>query len=558
MYRLGVQLHFTDLEPTLGETKFLIVDVETTGTSPANCEITEIAAVTMRGGKMLDSYESLVAISGYLPSGISEMTGIYPEMLGGAPLIATAISRILEMAEGAVIVGHNIGFDIGFINAALSRISPLLRLENPLLDTVSLARKLIMGEVTNFKLGTLAAELRLDHQPSHRAMPDVLATVDLLHHLIERAGSYGVATVAELRLLPNKIAGRHLAKLRACNYLPRRNGVYWSLDGSGEVTYVGKAVDLNARFRSYFTSDTRRKVDPLLAGIHTLCYMTFESELEALLAEARLIQRLKPRFNALGKRSASDYRYIAANFSQQGIAQTKILKASAPIDSTSSAIGPFRSRRSAALAEYALRNALEVVPEAWRLRTDDKLAPKQIQAPRSASPATAIAVDAISRRLWHKLTVLSQSQLFEEAEKLRLGANYLILAMVRQFATMSLGALESFEITSNRSGKILHLHHGMTELRADDAGAILLDSPRASSRRDPSLAAALDPPLTLAPHPSDKFPALHSFEELWILWNHLVSGSDFRISDSCQVLSMPLSLAHRPFVPRGASLERRD
>ena len=550
---MGLQLRFEDVEKSLEEVKFLVIDVETTGASAGAGEITEIGAVVVKGGQVLDSYQSLLAIDGYLPAAISELTGIYPEMLQGAPSIQRAMLRLLEMADGAVIVGHNVRFDLAFVNAAIARFAPVLLLDNESLDTLGLARKLLIGEVRDFKLGTLANQLRLDHQPEHRAMADVLATVDLLHYLIERASSYGATTVRELRSLPNKIARRHSSKLKACNYLPRQTGVYWTLNALGEVTYVGKARDLNARFRSYFTSDTRRKVDPLLGAIDTLCYMTFDSELESLVAESRLIQRLQPCFNSIGKRRATDYRYISLQ-GDSCAPSTRILKASVPAEAAQ-VIGPFRSRKSAMLAENALRSALLFAPSGfWHMNREPICAEGRDGGATQEFPRALKAAD-LSRYLWTKLAILSDSQLYEQAEKLRVGSNYLMLAMVRQYATMAIGALEHLEITSTCTAGRLILHRGVMQLRIRDAGAISLSGTKASAVKDASLAACVDPPRRLNIQRAEVLPELATFEETWIVWKHLTTNSEFLISDPRASIHMPISLGHRSFLPKRASLK---
>jgi DNA polymerase-3 subunit epsilon len=96
-----------------------------------------------------------------------------------------------------VLVGHNVGFDISFLEAALEATASE-PLANPVVDTLHLARRLVRDDVINCKLGTLARRLRLDHLPSHRALEDVLATADLLHALIERATGYGVLRLGDL------------------------------------------------------------------------------------------------------------------------------------------------------------------------------------------------------------------------------------------------------------------------------------------------------------------------------------------------------------------------
>ncbi len=175
------------------------------------------------------------------------------------------------------------------------------RLANPTVDTLALARRLVRDMVPNCKLGTLAAALRLPHQPSHRALADVLATGDLLHAMLERAGSFGILDLEELLDLPKLVGHPQAAKLRLTVRLPHRPGVYWFTDAAGHVLYVGRATDLQARVRSYFTSDQRRKVGRLLRQLDAVHHRVCPGPLTAAVIEGRLIRSWSPPFNQPGK-----------------------------------------------------------------------------------------------------------------------------------------------------------------------------------------------------------------------------------------------------------------
>jgi DNA polymerase III subunit epsilon len=225
-----------------------------------------------------------------------------------APRIDNVLPTLLEFIGDAVIVGHNVSFDLGFLRAALERAGHL-RLSNPSIDTVALARRLVRDEVPNCRLGTLAAHLRLDHQPSHRALDDALATGDLLHFLLERAGTMGVTGLDDLLVLPTMAGHAQAAKLALTSSLPRRPGVYLFRDRHGGVLYVGKATNLRARVRSYFSGDTRRKIGQLLRETHAIDHVECPSPLEAAVREVRLIHELQPRFNQQAK-TWNRYAYI--------------------------------------------------------------------------------------------------------------------------------------------------------------------------------------------------------------------------------------------------------
>lgn len=184
-------------EEPLHRVTFVVVDVETTGWEPGPDALTEVAAVRFTGGECTGSFHSLVDPGVPIPPFVSQLTGIHDEMVRGAPDIVTVLPQLVDMIGDSVLVGHNIGFDMSFIDAALVSTSSE-PLANPVVDTLHLARRLVRDDVLDCKLGTLARRLRLDHLPSHRALEDVLATADLLHALIERATGYGVLRLGDL------------------------------------------------------------------------------------------------------------------------------------------------------------------------------------------------------------------------------------------------------------------------------------------------------------------------------------------------------------------------
>ncbi|HEX3980953.1 MAG TPA: GIY-YIG nuclease family protein, partial [Acidimicrobiales bacterium] len=105
----------------------------------------------------------------------------------------------------------------------------------------------------------------------------------------------------ELLDLPRLVGHPQAAKLRLTTRLPHRPGVYWFTDAAGHVLYVGKATDLQARARSYFTGDRRPKVGRLLRQLHAIHYRVCPGPLGAAVLEGRLIRAWSPPFNRLGK-----------------------------------------------------------------------------------------------------------------------------------------------------------------------------------------------------------------------------------------------------------------
>jgi DNA polymerase-3 subunit epsilon len=303
-----VERSYDDPTTPLHQVTFCVLDLETTGGSPQANAITEIGAVKVRGGEHLGTFQTLVNPGVPVADIVTVLTGISDAMLIPAPPVHEVLPALSEFVGGAVLVGHNVRFDASFLDAALvAHGRPALGVHR--VDTAALARRLLRDESDNCKLGTLAERFQLDHRPNHRALDDALATVDLLHLLLERAAAFGVTALDDLLALPTLAGHRHAAKLRLTVRLPRAPGVFLFRDPQGRPLLVGKATDLRTRVRSYFASTDGRRIGPMLREAHSLEHVVCSSALEAGVLEARLLGRLTPRYNRHGTRWRS-YRYV--------------------------------------------------------------------------------------------------------------------------------------------------------------------------------------------------------------------------------------------------------
>ena len=116
---IGVQRSFDDLGTPLSEVTFVVLDVETTGGSPATCSLTEVAAARYRGGELLGTFQTFVRPDERIPPFITALTGISDAMVADAPRTGEMIPSFLEFLGGSVVVGHNVRFDLSFLNHAL-------------------------------------------------------------------------------------------------------------------------------------------------------------------------------------------------------------------------------------------------------------------------------------------------------------------------------------------------------------------------------------------------------------------------------------------------------
>jgi DNA polymerase III subunit epsilon len=349
----AVQGRLDDLGTPLVDVEFVVLDLETTGGSPANDRITEVGAVKVRGGELLGSFHTLVDPEVPIPPLITALTGITDRMVAGAEPIEVVLPCLLEFLGGAVLVAHNASFDWRFVQANLER-HGYRRLTNRRVCTARLARKLLpRDEVPNVRLATLAALLGASVAPCHRALTDARATVDVFHSLLERAGSYGVLALEDLLEFPTARAGASFRKVHLADRLPRSPGVYLFRDAAGRVLYVGKAKDLRTRVRRYFSGDGRAKVADLLRELAAVDHLPCATELEAGVREVRLIQRHRPRYNRRGR---NPERYAYLKLTRERFPRLSVVRK--VLADGARYLGPFHSGGQAELVKAAIEDAL--------------------------------------------------------------------------------------------------------------------------------------------------------------------------------------------------------
>lgn len=351
---VAYQASFEDLGIPLSEVTFCVLDLETTGGSAAACDITEVGAVRYRMGEELGSFQTLVNPKSRIPPFITVLTGITQAMVVEAPPIEAVLPSLLEFIGDAVVVGHNLRFDLSFLDAAARRLD-YPPVSNRTLDTVALARRLVRGEVRNLKLASLAAHFRSPVTPNHRALEDARATAYVLWGLLERAGSLGVTALDDLLQLPTARGSAHYRKIELADALPRRPGVYMFKDRNGTVFYVGKATNLRSRVRSYFYGDERRSVAAMMRELEAIDYRVCDSPIEAEVMELRMIHSNRPRHNRRSKPPKASHFVKLTKEKFPRLSLVRTLK-----EDGECYLGPFRSRRAAETVMLGLWDAVPI------------------------------------------------------------------------------------------------------------------------------------------------------------------------------------------------------
>jgi DNA polymerase-3 subunit epsilon len=350
---LGTQRTFDDLGAPLHGVPFCILDLETTGGSAHDCEITEVGAVKYEGGELTGTFHTLVDPGAPIPPSITVLTGITEAMVVDAPRIDEVLPSLLEFIGDAVIVGHNVRFDKAFLDAAAIRLG-YGRLPNRTSDTAALARRLMAGEVRNFRLRTLATHTRSPTTPNHRALEDARATAHVFFELLGRAGAIGATHLEDLMMLPTAKGSPHYGKLELTEGLPRDPGVYLFRDRTDSVIYVGKAKNLRSRVRSYFYGDRRRRIAQLLRDLTAIDHRVCPTEVEALVTELRLIDTHRPRYNRRSRPPKSTH---WLRITREEFPRLSIVRSQAP-EKALDHLGPFRRRRTAEQVMFALWDAV--------------------------------------------------------------------------------------------------------------------------------------------------------------------------------------------------------
>jgi DNA polymerase-3 subunit epsilon len=355
------QLSFDQLGTPLIDTTFVVLDLETTGLSPGRDRITEVGAVKVRGGEVLGELRTFVHPGMPIPAQVTAVTGITDAMVRDAPPVGVVLPTVLRFLGDAVLVAHNASFDLSFLRAAAAAHGRTL--DPVVVDTARLARRLVRDEVRDCRLATLARHLRARTSPDHRALTDARATVDVLHGLLERAGTLGATTLEDLRDLARSSSDRSFRRIGLVRDAPPTTGTYRFVDDRDEVLYVGKATDLRARLRTYFGQDRRRRTADLVRETARVEWTPTATLLEAEVRELRAIHALRPRYN---RRSTRPEAAVHVALTREPFPRLSIVRA--PARTHRRTLGPLPSRRAAEPLLEAVHDAFQLRPCTPRLR----------------------------------------------------------------------------------------------------------------------------------------------------------------------------------------------
>lgn len=162
----------------------IIFDLETTGLNKESERIIEIGAIKVVNGVIVETLSTLVNPGIEVPYYATKVNGITTQMLQGSISDIEGVNKFIKMSKDCVIIAHNVSFDVGFINAYLSRTGKN-DLNNKLVDTVRLARKAFPGHA-KYSLGIIANILDIKVLNAHRAEDDARVCYELYEKCITK------------------------------------------------------------------------------------------------------------------------------------------------------------------------------------------------------------------------------------------------------------------------------------------------------------------------------------------------------------------------------------
>jgi DNA polymerase III subunit epsilon len=271
----------------------VVLDLETTGYSADHDRAIEIAVLRIEHGETVKSFASLLNPRLPVPPRIQRLTGISDAMLRDSPLLEDVLPNVAELIDGAVLVGHNLPFDFGFLRRAAATTG--FEINPACMCTLRLARR-VLPALKSHRLDFLVGELGLSRESPHRAWRHAVQTAELYRWLLNRADDETLAACLQVAARMDR-APRDAELWKG---LPSCAGVYILKDAKGRVLYVGKSMNLRRRVREHLRQrwHPQRRLRRQLRRVNQVEVIETETDLEALFLEARLIKRYQPNGNS--------------------------------------------------------------------------------------------------------------------------------------------------------------------------------------------------------------------------------------------------------------------
>ena len=183
------------------DTEYCVFDIETTGLAFRTEKVTEIGAIKIKNGEVIDTFECFVNPEKPIPTEVVNITHITDDMVKDAETIDKVLPKFLEFIGDSVLVAHNASFDIGFMKYNAENFG--YKLENTYIDTLPLAKELFPS-YKKYKLGIIAEKLGIKVDVAHRALDDVKTLVAVFNVIMDMIKEKNITKIAEINSLGEK------------------------------------------------------------------------------------------------------------------------------------------------------------------------------------------------------------------------------------------------------------------------------------------------------------------------------------------------------------------
>lgn len=287
----------------MDQRSFVFVDIETDGGTGDRGRITEVAAIRVVDGEIIEEFQSLVNPGHPVPYWITNLTGITTNDVVHAPFFEDIADQLFQFMSGSIFVAHNVLFDFSFLKrefkAAGYSFAPKL------FCTVKMSRALF-PEHKGHSLQKIIERHNLLPSARHRAYEDARMLFEYVKIAIDQKGidafQANLSLQTKTKTLPPNVDEQTILQL------PQSTGIYIFHNDAGLPLYVGKSVNIRARVRSHFQNATSiAKEMKMSLSTHNVTYITTETEIEALLLESAKVKELQPLYNRLLRRKTSQH-----------------------------------------------------------------------------------------------------------------------------------------------------------------------------------------------------------------------------------------------------------
>jgi len=262
---------------------FTVFDIETTGLHVGRDKITEIGAVKIKNGEIVDYYNSFVNPEMPIPEKIQELTKITDEMVKDSLTVKEVLPQFLDFVGDSILVAHNASFDMGFIRYFADLYDTTVN--NTVLDTLELSR-LLFPTLKRHKLNAVAEHLNISLENHHRAVDDAKATAEILISSMEILTAQGIKNLNEINtlasdtidikklktyhaviLVKNQTGLVNLYKLVSqshINYFHKRPRISKSLYlKHKEGLIIGTACEAGELYRAFLNKKTKEEIEEI-------------------------------------------------------------------------------------------------------------------------------------------------------------------------------------------------------------------------------------------------------------------------------------------------------